>query len=184
LQDVLKRIAPPLRALGFRGSGQTYRKSDSDLMCVINFQGSRWGDEFYVNLGAQPVFVPAEGDADLQKIKEHQCILRRRVGREWPWQMQSKTFESLLAEVISTQASLFGHVQTLRTAIAVESTEVLLRSFSAGTTEARAALHLARAAVALGHPDTALKLVERGLELAGDQATILRSQLQSIVDSR
>ena len=84
VKEVLKRVGPTLRALGFRGSGQNYRKQEGDFIFVINFQGSRWGDRFYVNLGAQPIFIPAEGDADLTKLKEYECVLRRRVGNEWP----------------------------------------------------------------------------------------------------
>jgi hypothetical protein len=33
VQDVLKKIAPVLRGLGFRGSGQNYRKVDGDFGC-------------------------------------------------------------------------------------------------------------------------------------------------------
>jgi hypothetical protein len=90
--------------MGFRGSGQNYRKVDGDFVFVINFQGSRWGDNFYVNLGAQPVFVPAEGKADLTKLKEYECILRRRVGRDWPSVMSDEMLASLEAEIDSTQA--------------------------------------------------------------------------------
>jgi len=180
---VLKKIAPLLRGMGFRGSGQNYRKVAGDFVFVINFQGSRWGDNFYVNLGAQPAFVPAEGHADLKKLKEYECILRRRVGHEWPWQMSDDSLATLVAEITSTQATFFGQAQTLRGALAVDTLDELLRKFSSGTTEARATLHLARAAAALGHLDTARKLVGRGLELAGDTATILRSELQSVLDS-
>ena len=183
MQDVLKKIAPVLRGMGFRGSGQNYRKADGDFVFVINFQGSRWGDNFYVNLGAQPVFVPAEGEADLKKLKEYECILRRRVGREWPWQISDDRLAELVGEINATQATFFGQAQTLRGALAVDATEELLRKFSSGTTEARATLHLARAAATLGHLDTARKLVNRGLELAGDSATILRSELRRVLES-
>ena len=182
MKEVLKRVAPALRALGFRGSGQNYRKSERDFVFVINFQGSSSGDTFFVNLGAQPVFIPNEGYGELDKLKEDQCVLRRRVGSEWPWEMPSReALDALVAAITTTQAAFFGHVQTLRDAIATEPAEKLLREFSAGTTEARAALHLARAAVALGHPDQARVLVERGLELVSDSASILRSQLREVL---
>lgn len=95
MREVLQRIAPVIRALGYRGSGQNYRKTEGDFVFVINFQSSSWGDRFYVNLGAQPVFIPAEGDADLKRLKEYECVLRRRVGEEWPWQMPESLFASL-----------------------------------------------------------------------------------------
>ena len=31
--EILKRIAPALRAAGFRGSGQNYRKLEDDFVC-------------------------------------------------------------------------------------------------------------------------------------------------------
>jgi hypothetical protein len=114
MKEVLKRVAPILRALGFRGSGQNYRKAEGDFVFVINFQGSRWGDNFYVNLGAQPVFIPAEGDADLGKLKEYECMLRRRVGAEWPWEMSDERFVALQADITSSQATFFGNAQTVQ----------------------------------------------------------------------
>lgn len=65
MQDVVKRIAPILRSRGFKGSGQNYRKEEDAFLFVINFQASRSGGCVFVNLGAQPTFVPAEGDAEL-----------------------------------------------------------------------------------------------------------------------
>jgi len=80
MRDVLKKLAPALRAAGFRGSGQNYRKADGDFVLVINFQGSRSGDKFYVNLGAQPTFIPAEGDAELDKLSARTCQRWSRTG--------------------------------------------------------------------------------------------------------
>jgi len=181
-RELLKRIAPSLRALGFRGSGQNYRKTEGDFVFIINFQGSKWGDAFFVNLGAQPTFIPAEGDADLERLKEYQCILQARVGGDWPWNLCEAQFASLEQQITSKQGAFFGHAQTLRTALAVDSPDSLLARFSAGTTKARAALHLARAAARLGHLVTARGLVERGFELAGDRATLLLADLQRVRD--
>jgi|SRR6185312_11020987 len=139
------------------------------------------GDNFYVNLGAQPVFIPAEGAADLAKIKEYECVLRRRVGKEWCWQMSDQLLASLEAEIAAAQEAFFGSAQTLRSALATDPPDELLRKFSSGTTEARATLHLARAAVRLGHLETARQLVDRGTALAGDRATILRAELQRVL---
>ena len=181
MKEVLKRVATSLRALGFRGSDQNYRTREGDFVFVINFQGSRWGDNFYVNLGAQPVFIPAEGGADLGKLKEYECFLRRRVGDDWPWQMPEPRFASLEAELTAAQATFFGNAQTLRSALATDSVDDLLGKFSSGTTEASATFSLAMAATHLGHLEIARKLVERGLELAGDQAIILRARLRQLL---
>jgi len=181
MKELLQRIAPALRALGYRGSGQNFRITETDFVFVVNFQGSSWGDRFYVNLGAQPAFIPAEGDADLKKLKEYQCILRRRVGDVWPWQMTDGEFAAFQAEVTKAQAEFFGHVRTLPAALATGSIDELLRGFGSGTSEPRAALHLARAARALGHLETARELVERGLESAVEGATTLRDELRAVL---
>ena len=181
MKEILKKVAPSLRALGFRGSGQNYRKQEGDFFFVINFQGSSSGDRFYVNLGAQPVFTLAEGDADLAAWKEYECFLRRRVGEDWPWQMSDQLLASLLAEIAAAQAAFFGDAQTLRGALATDSPDELIRKFSSGNTEAAATLQLARAAARLGHFETARGLVDRGLDLAGDQAIGLRAQLRRVL---
>ena len=181
MKEVLKKVAPSLRALGFRGSGQNYRKQEGDFVFVINFQGSSSGDNFYVNLGAQPLFIPAEGDADLARLKEYECFLRRRVGKEWPWQMSGQLLASLLAEIAAAQGAFFGDAQTLRSALATDSPDELIRKFSSGNSEAAATLQLARAAARLGHLETARGLVDRGLELAGDQAIGLRALLRRVL---
>lgn len=47
-------VAPRLRAIGFRGSGQTYRLPDDDAWVLIGFQKSKFSDassiEFTLNL--------------------------------------------------------------------------------------------------------------------------------------
>jgi hypothetical protein len=180
VQDALRKIGPILRSLGFRGSGQNFRKAEGDFIFVINFQSSSCGSKFYVNLGAQPVFIPAEEDADLGKLKEYECALRRRVGVDWPWDLTVDRFDVLVGAITSTQADFFGHAQTLRSALAADPPDELIRKFSSGTTAARAALHLARAAAALGHRNTALLLVARGMELASDRASGLRDDLEEV----
>lgn len=131
VREVLEKLVPSLRTIGFRGSGQTYRKTEGDFVFVVNFQGSRSGDEFYVNLGAQP--------------KEY--------------------------------------AQTLRAALTAEPPDTLLQQFSAGTTRPRAALHLARAALALDHRDVARALAVRGRELASDGAIVLVAELSALLES-
>jgi hypothetical protein len=185
MRDVLKKMVPSLRELGFRGSGQNYRKEEGDFIFVINFQGNKWGDSFFVNMGAQPTFIPAECNADLAKLKEHECVLRQRVGGERPCQMSDEVLASLVAEISKAQAAFFANAQMLRNALATDSLDDLLRRFSSyATTNARTALHLARAAVQLGYPEVARKLVDRGLELAGDHAAILRSELERVLEER
>jgi len=96
--------------------------------------------------------------------------------------MNDTKFASLQAVLKTANAEFFGHAQTLRVALALYSVTELVREFSAGTTKERATLHLARAACELGHRETARALVDRGLALAGDSATSLRSELQQVLE--
>ncbi|HYM22390.1 MAG TPA: hypothetical protein VEU08_04255, partial [Vicinamibacterales bacterium] len=62
-----------------------------------------------------------------------------------------------------------------------EPVDDLLRAFTGHvTSEARIALHLARAALVLRDPRKAEALARRGLELAGDART-LRAELEAVV---
>ena len=181
MDEIVKKSALVLRELGFRGSRQTYRKVEDDFILVVNFQRSRLRDEFYVNLGAQPTFIPAEGNASLKTLKEYECVWRRRVGIEWPLRLSEERFQSFVNELVATQHAFFGHVKTFRSALMIETAEALLDKFGAGTTQARASLHLARAALALRYPDVARKLATRGLELASKDATILLVELHDVL---
>ena len=180
MKELLKELGTFIRALGFKGSGQNFRKFEIDFVFVINIQGSRDGCVFFVNLGAQPVFVPAEGDAALDTLKEHECIMRARVGSEWPWALSNASVAILKSELVATQDEFFGRMRTMRAAISNDSVEQLIQKFSAGTTPARAALHLARAASALGHRDSAIALVEHGLTISGEQAKGLIYDLNEV----
>jgi hypothetical protein len=179
MKAVLKQIAPHLRALGFRGSGQNYRRTDGDFVFIVNFQGSSSGDSFYVNLGAQPVFIPNDGYVELKDLKEHCCVFRQRVGGTWPWDMPAHGFDAFAHELTISQAAFFGHIQTLPNAIATRLPEELLAEFTFGQTEAGSALHLARAAVALGQEGKGRSLARAGLDLASG-ASILISRLREI----
>lgn len=91
MRESVKKLQPLLRERGFRQAGPNFRKSDGDLLYVINLQSTRDGVKFYVNLGAQPVFIPIEGlptqNADARTIKEYECVIWTRVGNDWRWDM-------------------------------------------------------------------------------------------------
>lgn len=183
MKEVLKFIAPQMRELGFKGSGQTFRKTDGDFIFLVNFQSSHTGDCFYVNLGAQPVFIPPEGNADFKSLKEYECVLRRRVGKEWLWSMSASEMTDLVAEIALASGEFFGQAQTLRQSLAQDNLDELLRKFSSGTTIARATLHLARGALNLGLPVVANTIANHGLSLAEEGATILIADLRKVIEA-
>ena len=184
MRDLLKKLQPVLRECGFRQAGPNFRKSNGDLLCVINLQSSRDGMKFYVNLGAQPVFIPTEGpprNADSRSIKEYKCVVRTRVGSDWRWEMSDSEAVTFASDLVAEQARFFAHVGTFRQAIETATLEVLLSEFSWSSTQARAALHIARASDALGLREKAHAAAQLGLELAGAGASGLRLELRSLL---
>jgi len=173
MQELLARVGSTLRALGFHGTSRSYRKQAGDSICVVDFRGRRVRDSFYVELGAQPVFGPSRGDADLARLRAYDCVLQLRAIREWPRQMSASLFASFENEVISAQAEFFGHIQTLRHALAVDSPRVLMYKFGFGTSYVRTIVTLARAAYSLGHVDKAHGLAELGVEDFGPNEFLL-----------
>src|SRR5919109_238405 len=72
---------PYLKEDGFGGSGRTFRRVSSGWIQVVNLQGSRYGGQFAINLGVQPVGVPdvLGTNPDSMKITEPLCEFRRRL---------------------------------------------------------------------------------------------------------
>ena len=176
MKEILKDLGSHIRSLGFKGSGQNFRKLEEDFVFVINIQGSSSGKDFYVNLGAQPTFIPTKCDRPLATLKEYQCVLRTRVGVRWEWSLDEQALDALKREIELTQREFFVLARTMRASIAQDSVDQLLDKFKMGN----AALHLARATAALGHPDKAEALVERGLSTAGERAPGLIHDLQAV----
>ena len=183
MRDIVKELTPSLIEAGFGGSGRTWRRTEGDFVFVISFDGA--ADGFYINLGAHPTFIPAEGQAepDAATLKEYECALRSRVGDKWKWTMSDREIAALGAELGAAHATFFAHAGSLPKAIETESAEKLMDQFCRGTPPARAALHLARAGLALGQRAKAAKLAKRGLELAGEHAKGLQSELRIALET-
>jgi hypothetical protein len=93
MTKVVALTAPRLKAAGFRRFGNDFNKSlGAGLVEVVGFQGSKWGDQFTVNLGlyvrevdqlfddwwgrSKKVGLPGEHGA----VKEYVCWLRGGLG--------------------------------------------------------------------------------------------------------
>ena len=182
MTDVLKDIAKRLRALGFKGSGQNYRKVAGEWVVVVNLQGSEWCDELFVNLAAHPIVIPTICDdpVDPKKIKEYDCLFRTRVGEAWRWTLRANEVSELVSQIDRAASDLATRAQGLRAAVTTASPDTLVREFTVGQTAAFASLHLARAALAFGYVQKARAVAEWGLEAAGN-AIILRVKLKAIL---
>jgi hypothetical protein len=74
-------FAPVARELGFKGSGRHFRRIEGQYVQTVNLQGSQYGGKFAVNLGLQPLGVPAVlgRDFDPKSVKEIECLFRNRL---------------------------------------------------------------------------------------------------------
>ena len=74
---------PNLRECGFKGSGQHFRRVNGDVIHAINIQNNKYGGSCCLNLGIHlsflPIAWPKDQMPDLGKIKEIDCIFRRRL---------------------------------------------------------------------------------------------------------
>lgn len=92
MTGVVARLAPGLKADGFRRFGATFnRVAEPGLVHVVGFQAGKWGDEFTVNLGVyvreiDDLFDSVWGGSKAGvpgvdgPVKEHECWLRGRLG--------------------------------------------------------------------------------------------------------
>jgi hypothetical protein len=181
MRDEIKDLATLLRAAGFKGSGQTFRRVEDEWVVVVNVQGSKWGDAFFVNLAAHPVVIPTINDdpVDIKKLKEYDCLFRTRVGDRWSWSLGVSERSGLVSQIDRAATDLSNRAHGLRAAVASQSADTLVKNFTVGQTDAFSALHLARAALAFGNVPKARAVAEWGLEAAGD-ALGLRVKLKSV----
>jgi len=162
MKPFLQRAAVTLRAWGYRGSGQNYRRLVEDNVFVVNFQKSRDGRGFFVNLGSQPCSIPDEGerDANPKTLKEYECVFRQRLPGEHPVNMSPEDTDALLATLGSAretfEATILGMRESSRRGREAELFDQ--RRFMGPAP--RAALILARLQAADGHAEGARRLAE------------------------
>jgi hypothetical protein len=191
MKDIVAVLSPIIKAFGFKGSGQNYRKFDDQVVMVINFQKSSGADRFYVNLGVQPLFIPTEGGSQLptKDIKEYECIFRRRADPPpgmlgWPSTMDSSLLENLKTTL---QASFTGYFTPL-SQIPGPMTELTPEQFQCqaedsifGGNHQRGYLHFARIAFARGDLSKAKAFAQVGLVHCSPSAKSLRAELNQIM---
>lgn len=76
-----EHLTPLLREDGFSGSGRTFRRLRDGWVQVVGVQSSRYGGQFAINLGLQPLSVVhvLEELPDPKKITDSLCEFRRRL---------------------------------------------------------------------------------------------------------
>ena len=59
---IVSEFAPVLKDAGFRKQRTTWRRINTETIFVVNLQKSRWGANFYINLGVHLRILEAEPD--------------------------------------------------------------------------------------------------------------------------
>lgn len=151
MRDLLRELARALRADGFRGSGQTYRRTDEHIIVIVNVQKSRWDARFYVNLGAEP-----RRTTDVARLHHYDCLLRRRVGDDWPVDLADAGLAEVIARVRADAWAFVAWVERLRNAVATEPVERAVAMFATDARQrADTARWLAEVATRFGDADRA-----------------------------
>lgn len=113
-KSVSVHFAPSLRKLGFTGSGRSFRRVSGDLIHVVQLQGSRYGGQFAVNLGLQPlgIFDVSGRLPDPRRVKDYECEFRQRLSESgsdqwWPHDDTKESMDAAVAEAARVYAQ-FG----------------------------------------------------------------------------
>jgi hypothetical protein len=193
VKAILEQIVPTLRELGFKGSGQDYRKESCEAVMVVNFQRSSGGERFYVNLGGQPQFVPteAEGQADPQRIKAYECIFRRRLNPPdglpgWPYDLNISLVDDLKAKLSSAYKEYLyplAQVPGTITELTPEAFKMQGPHSILGGTDSLNALNFARIASVRGDVKRAKSFAELGLAECPPTASGLRAKLKKLLQT-
>lgn len=182
MKEILKSIGARVREWGYRGSGQNYRSTLDDVVFVINIQKSRWGDQFYVNLGAQPLVIPheGEGEPDPKALKEYECVFRSRVKNEWRTDLSPPEVEDLLRLIDETRKAFQAKVLEMRDLSRRGLGRELLESHGYILSGPRAGLILGRLLAADGHAKAARFLAQQAIASAG-RADMLRAAAERLI---
>lgn len=181
------RLYPRLRALGYRGSGNTLRRIDGLMVEVFNVQGSSGGERCYLNLGLHMTFLPAEGGGMVApgELSESHCAFRSRIeppaDQRFGWaygstmdQAQNQV-ERVLLEW-DRQAQPFFETHSFPGGL-----ERMLEDQPSATTHPARMLTLARGAMQLGRRELALQIAQQALERVPPMASGLRHALKQVL---
>jgi len=195
--SIRTHLLPHLKEDGFSGSGRTFRRVINGWIQVVSVQGSRYGGQFAINLGVQPVSVPdVLGNIPEPKtITEPLCEFRRRLAEsgEDQWWDHGRSQDSMDAAVL---AAVGVYLRVGRPLLArVGGPDSPLSSVSAedlkngkvdflgfGSTGVRMALVFARVRKAEGKLAESRAFAGYGLAHIGS-ATALRAELEGLCHS-
>ena len=198
--SVLKdEFAPKLRDIGFKGSGQNFRRINGEIINTINIQAHKYGGSCAVNLGLHLTFLPlnwADQLPDIKKIKEIDCEFRMRLApknkSDYWWKYgglldsPTKKARHLIEtyfEYGEPHFTEFGKVEKIASMLSIEDIENndYIKVFG-GDTQQRGALAMARIHKHLGDISKAKEFAKIGLNNLG-RAVALKPAFEEIINA-
>lgn len=193
---LLKRdFSPVLRADGFMGSGNTFRRVKGERVDIVNVQGSLYGGKCCVNLASHFSFLPVGGGCatDLATLKQSDCTFRDRLHEAsesdhwWTYGASDAETESSVASLVELYRRrgtlFFGKFEPFPEAFEqITPAEMDAGDFSrmpAAMTGVYAALTMARIMKHLGRLDKCRAFAEIGLRHLG-HAIGLQAELEQL----
>ena len=198
--QLLKRdFSPLLRADGFKGSGNTFRRVKGDRIDIIGVQGSRSAGQCCVNLAVHYSFLPSEGGGrvtDPKKFKEYDCTFRSRLHEAtegdhwWTYGVSDADAEASLSDLIDmykrrgalffAKFEPFPDVFGRMTPADIDAGD--LSKMPAAMTLPHAAMIMARIMKHLGRAEKCREFAEAGLRHVG-RAAGLQWELERLRDA-
>lgn len=178
-KSITKYLTPKLRELGFTGGGFNFRKTAGNYLHTLQFFGSKYGGEGYVEMGVHLDFLPDSIHQPLnpKKITTLDCFTRHSLLLENGKQMvdygsdESETKESieLIYKMIVEEAipyfELFNNFPSPFDEISVRDLQTKNSEFDKyrlSLDSMKTSLHLARIKRWMGLQEEAVKISEYG----------------------
>ncbi len=195
---VLKdEFGPRLREIGFKGSGQNFRRINNEIINIINVQGNKYGGSFAVNLGMHLTFLPNNWSSelpDIKKLKAYECEFVMRLAPNnkadywWKYEGIAVNPEKKARHLITTYFKYgeenFQAFKSLDDFIKIFTIERLKKDKYAGRLKdkslVRGALTMARIYEYIGQTQNAKIFANVGLENIG-KATTLKPEFERIL---
>ncbi|MCE9533281.1 MAG: DUF4304 domain-containing protein [Planctomycetes bacterium] len=182
------RLYPILRADGFRGSGNTLRRVDEQVVHVFNLQASTGGSECYLNLGAHLMFLPTPGGSvpDAKSIKEYECAFRDRFdppsgsSHGWSYGRNEDELNETIA-FICDHWSNYGRAFFDRYSHFPDSFHLLVDDIDPSGVHPTELLTFARIAAHLHKNARSESLAQEALRRCPERATDLRAELSQLI---
>ena len=198
--SILKQeLSPKLREIGFKGSGQNFRRINNEIVNIVNIQVNRYGGGCAVNLGLHLSFLPMSSNTvlpNLENIKENDCEFRTRLAPKnkpdywWNYDGLLGSPEKKARHLFNTYFKygepVFKKFDSVENNAAMFTIDDLKKKDSlyvfGHVTLQRGALTMARIHLHLGNMAKAREFAIFGLQNLG-RATVLQSQYEEILDA-